>query len=956
MGDTEATSGGRILPSGTVTFLFTDIEGSTKLARGNPDIWETLRERHHAILRAAIESHNGYVFQIIGDAFCATFHTACDGLNAALDAQRKLQNEDWGETPVRVRMGLHTGSAQLHGSDYRGYLTMAKVQRVMSVAYGGQVLLSNASAELLHNELPQGITLRDMKEHRLKGLPDPERLWQMVAPDLQSDFPPLLSLKEIPNNLPVQLSTFIGREKEVGQVKERLEKYRLVTLTGSGGIGKTRLSIQIASELLDEYPNGVWQVELAPLTEPSLVTQAVCTVLDVTPHVNTLALNVLTDYLRSKKILLVMDNCEHLIDACAQLCDSLLHACPDLRIIASSREALGINGENAYRVPSLSLPHSDGGSHVIEESEAVKLFMERATTILPEFEMTETNAPVIAQICQRLDGIALAIELAASRVKILKVEQIASRLDDAFRLLTGGSRTAVPRQQTLRALIDWSYNLLTDEEKKVLRTLTVFMGGWTLEAAEAVCDNPNMLDLLTHLVDKSLVAVDYEHGIEARYYLLETIRQYAREKLSESGEGEQTRSRHLDYFLKLAQKEEHKIYGAGQAAWLQKLDDEYENIRTALEWSLQGNVTAGQQLTAALWWSWNLSGRRSEVYEWLEKMLAATPEEESLVRAKLLSGIGWMDEKIENRKEANEKSIAMFRKLGDEAGAAFPLSTLGLIAYQQSDYERAVQFVNESLDLFKRAGNKWGVRLVTGSLGVGAEVQGNFVQAQKYYEESLSICKEIDDKEGIGWNLYLMGGLVEKQGDHARSMELYEEALQIEKVVKSKSMITRLQNAIGSASMCSGDFERARLVFLEVLENYRKIGHITGIADSIESLGIATYHQGDFPKARTLYFESLQLFHRYGAKSGIADCLLNIAILLGTQGFAEKFVQILGMAEVLVPDIQGLVWPFIRTETEQFIEIACSTLGSETYTAAYATGHQMTLDEAVAYALKELGQ
>ncbi|MGE5643223.1 MAG: ATP-binding protein, partial [Byssovorax cruenta] len=318
MGDTEATFRGQILPTGTVTFLFTDIEGSTKLAQGYPAEWETLRGRHHTILQSAMDAHKGYVFQVIGDAFCVAFHTASDGLCAAIEAQRQLVREDWGETPIKVRMGLHTGAAELHEHDYRGYLTLAKVQRVMSVAYGGQALLSNTSRELLLHGLPDGVILRDIKEHRLKGLPDPEHLWQVVAPDLQQDFPPLSSLNEIPNNLPLQLTTFIGREKEIEQIKKRLKKNRLVTLTGSGGVGKTRLAIQVASELLEVFPHGVWLVELAPLSDPALVTQTVCTALNVTPQVNVPAWNALTDYLKPKKILLVVDNCEHLIEACSQ--------------------------------------------------------------------------------------------------------------------------------------------------------------------------------------------------------------------------------------------------------------------------------------------------------------------------------------------------------------------------------------------------------------------------------------------------------------------------------------------------------------------------------------------------------------------------------------------------------------------------------------------------------------
>ena len=957
------------LPTGTVTFLFTDIEGSTKLAQAHPDKWEVLQQRHHAILQSAIEAYNGFVFQVIGDAFCVAFHTASDGLHAAIDAQRNLQLEDWGNTPIKVRMGLHTGSADLHGSDYHGYLTLVMVQRVMSVAYGGQLLLSNVSAELLHNELPNDITLRDMKEHRLKGLPNPERLWQVVTPDLQQDFPPLQSLKEIPNNLPVQLSTFIGREKEVEQIKQRLEKYRLVTLTGSGGIGKTRLSIQVATELLSEYPNGVWLVELAPLTDPALVTQAVCSTLDITPQGNTSPLTVLTDYLRTKKLLLVMDNCEHLIDACAQLCDSLLHSCPNLRIIASSREALGIDGENAYRVPSLSLPDSKSGLSAIEESEAVKLFMERATAILPELELTEANASSVAQICQRLDGIALAIELAASRVKILKVEQIASRLDDAFRLLTGGSRTALPRQQTLRALIDWSYNLLSQEEKTVLRRLSVFVGGWTLEAAESVCIplshdgrgagvrvEGDMLDLLTHLVDKSLVAVDREHGNEPRYYLLETIRQYAREKLNDSGEGEQIRARHLDYFLKLVQREEHKMYGEGQVEWLQQLEDEHENLNAALEWSLQGDVTSGQQLAASLWWAWHESGHNSEMLNWLERMLAATPDKDSVTKAKLLAGAGWLAEKLEDKEEANEKSVAMFRKLGDEAGAAFPLCSLGINAYWRSNYEQAIQIVEESLELFRSNGNKWGVRHAIGILGYNAEAQRNFTLAEQYYEKSLAISKELGDQDGIGWTLYLMGMLAESQNDASQAMKLYEEALEAERQAKFKPVISWLLARMGILLLQRGEYEQSKLMLEESLEMDQKTGDRVGVAYRFGILGWCARLEGDYFKARSQYAAGLQLMNQSGNNDDIAGQLVRVGVLFGVQGNPEKFSLLLGLAEGLFPDILKTFVPFSRTETEQYIKTARAALGDEVYTAAYEAGKQMSLDEAVAYALKELGQ
>ena len=757
-----------------------------------------------------------------------------------------------------------------------------------------------------------------------------------------------------PHNLPLQLSRFIGREKEIGEIKKRLQQYRLVTLTGSGGIGKTRLLLQVATEVVDYYPDGVWFAELASLTDPCHVTLAVCTALELTPQGHTPILDMLTDYLRPRKLLLVIDNCEHLIDACAELFETLLHACPELCIFASSREALEIDGESAYRVPSLSIPDPDSGLHAILESEAVKLFRERAKVLVPEFEITESNAPLIAQICQRLDGIALAIELAASRVKILKVEQIARRLDDTFGLLTGGARTALPRQQTLRGTIDWSYNLLSEQERTVLRRLSVLRGSWTLEAAEAICGNVDILDLLTHLVDKSLVIVDPEYGNEARYYLLETIRQYACEKLAEVGEGEQICARHLDYFLKLAQEAEPKLYGAGQIEWLQRLEDEYKNLRAALEWSLQGNITAGQELAAALWWACQLRGRIGEAKEWLAKMLAADTGDETSVKAKLLSGEGWFADSLEHSKESLEKSVALFRKLGDEVGAAFPLAVLASLAYEQSDYDRATQLLNESMDLFKRVGNRWGIRYVLEIRGHIAEAQGKFEQAHEFYTESLMICKEIGDQQGVGWIIFCLGSLAESRGQDEQAMELYEDALQLATAVKSEPVMSSILETMGCTLIRRGDYERGNTMFNESIELCRKMGDRAGIAALLRDLGFSARLQGDYSKARSMYLESLQLAHQIEDVEEITLGLIHSGKLFVLQGSPEKYIRMFGVAEKTVPNIQNRVTAFMRNDTEQFIETAQTALGEEAYTVAWEAGHQMSLNEAVAYALKEL--
>jgi predicted ATPase/class 3 adenylate cyclase len=613
------------LPTGTVTFLFTDIEGSTRLAQAHPIEWEESRQRHDAILREAFEAHHGYIFQVIGDAFCIAFHNASDALAATLAAQSALQSAFNNPESIilRVRMGLHTGEAEVHAGGYQGYLTLSRTQRLMSAASGGQVLISSASEALLRDRLPAGITLRDLGALELKDFPRAENVYQVVSPDLPEQFPPLKSLRVVPNNLPVQLTSFIGREREAADVKRLQTTTRLLPLTSSGGTGKTRLSLAVAAELSDIYPDGIWLVELAPLTDPSLVPQTIASALHLHEEPDRAILATLTDYLRDKQLLLVLDNCEHLIAACAGLADALLHAAPQLQLLASSREALGIAGEATYHVPSLPIPNPNDPLTELVKYDSVRLFVERAVAAKSSFAITNANAAAVAQICYRLDGIPLAIELAAARIKAFTPQQVANRLDDRFRLLTGGSRTALPRQQTLRALIDWSHGLLSEPERVLLRRLSVFAGGWTLEAAEAVCADDvgadgrpplsnDVLDLLSRLVDKSLVVAEEENG-ESRYRMLETIRQYAREKLLDSGEGDAVHDRHLQFFAAFAGEARVKLIGAEQERWLERTEAEHDNLRAAMEWSSQRpDLALRLKLPTAMYLFWHIHGYQHE--------------------------------------------------------------------------------------------------------------------------------------------------------------------------------------------------------------------------------------------------------------------------------------------------------------------------------------------------------
>jgi predicted ATPase/class 3 adenylate cyclase len=697
-----------MLPSGTITFLFTDIEGSTRLWEQQPEAMREALARHDGLLRHALTASGGHIFKTVGDQFCAAFSTTAEALGAALAAQQALLNEPWPELgPLRVRMALHTGAAELRDADYFGP-AVNRVARLLALAHGGQILLSHASYELVRDTLSEDAALRDLGLYRLKDLQRPEQVYQLLHPSLVPDFPPLNSLDAHPHNLPLQLTRFIGREAEMAAVKELLGRTgsgppadlrempaigngrptrsdtgwartpevgngdgpRLLTLTGAGGCGKTRLALQAAADLVEQYPDGVWLVELAALADPLLVPQAVATTFRLREEPGRPHLESLVAALRSRSLLLLLDNCEHVVTACAQLSTALLRECPRLQILATSREALRVGGETVWRVPSLSLPdlptlsapHAPDGSastvappglasarepradpgnvaDAFTQSEAVRLFIDRALSNEPEFEVTNENAPWVAQICRQLEGIPLAIELAAARVKVLSVEQIAVRLDDRFRLLTGGSREALPRQQTLRAAMDWSHELLSQEERILLRRLSVFAGGFTLAAAETVCAGPalhvsHIVELIGKLVDRSLVVVETTNvpesrhsGVpgetsarpenpnnqppenpdaEPRYRLLETVRQYAAGHLWEEGETPLFRQRHRDWFLELGEQAEAALAGPQQEEWLARLEQEHDNLRAALDRSLERGVAEGGKrwlgALAERWW------------------------------------------------------------------------------------------------------------------------------------------------------------------------------------------------------------------------------------------------------------------------------------------------------------------------------------------------------------------
>ena len=849
------------LPEGLVTFLFTDIEGSTRLWDRHAAAMGESLERHNTILRRAIERERGVVFKTVGDAFCAAFASAGDAATAAVAAQRALVAEPWpAPVQIKVRMALHSGVAEARGNDYFGP-PLNRTARLVSAGHGGQVLLSHAAREQMGEISLPGVSLRDMGERRLKDLLQPERIYQLNVAGLPSEFPPLQTLDVRASNLPPPDTSFVGRDREVGELVGAIEGARMVTLTGAGGIGKTRLSVQTASTLLDTFPDGVHFVSLAALQDASLLPKVVATSLEVAERAGTPIVDALVSALRTRESLLILDNCEHLVAAAASLCASLLSACPKIRIVATSREGLRVPGEALYRVPPLAVPPVDAPASVesVLAHPSVKLFVDRARLVKTGFAVTASNAAEVAAICRRLDGIPLAIELAAACLRTMSVADANRRLDERFRLLTAGQRTALPRQQTLRGTIDWSYGLLQPQEQTLLRRLSVFSGGWSMSAAEAVCSGEGIRDsevaaFLGALVEKSLVIVD-DQGETTRLRMLQTIQQYAADRLLEAGDRNVWSARHLSHFLADAERAQREAKSAHDRSWLDHLASDHENFRSALATATtqDGDVEAGLRLASSLLQFWGVRGHLTEGRTLLAKLLDdARSSSRTVARARALHAAGVLSRQqgdLEASRTALNEGLAIMRSCGDRAGTATVLAALGITVYEQGDYALAREIQQESLDIRESLGDRSGVGQVLNNLGNNAAQRGDFEGAKEHFERSLALCRELRETRGAAIALNNLGMIAYNRDDLPGARELYRECLAILEGMGDRRGIATSLNNLGAVAQAQGDFDAAMASHAEALGVQRELIDRPGIAESLEGLAAAGAGLGEVERA-----------------------------------------------------------------------------------------------------------
>jgi len=904
---------------GTVTLVFTDIEGSTRLLQALGPLYAAVLDDHHRLLREAFAAHGGVEQGSAGDGLFFTFPTARGAVAAAVEGQRAVAAHPWPEgAMVRDRMGLHAGEPVDAGRGYVG-LDVHRAARICAAGHGGQILISETTRGLAADGLRPPMGVVDLGIHHLKDLDAPERLYQVVGPGLLRDFPPPRTTEAPRNNLELEVTSFIGRERELEQAQAMLADASTVTLTGPGGVGKSRIAHRLARQALDRFEDGVWIAELGALSDPALVQPTVASILGVTEPIGHTLLGALTDHLRSRRMLLVLDDCDHVLSACAALAEAFARSCPGLRVVATSRQPLGVPGEAVLPIDSLAPPALSGPVNLqaLGANDACRLFVERARSVQPAFEVTERNARAVIQICRRLDGIPLALELAAARVRALPVEQIAARLDDRFRLLSSSGRTAVARHQTLRATMDWSYDLLDETERAVLRRLAVFAGGASLEAAESVgggdsIDPLEVFDILSRLVDRSLVMADATSP-EARFRLLETVREYAWTRLVEAGEAEEASRRHRDWYLALVDEASQAFFaGPEPREWLLRLDAEHDDLRAALTWSLAtaGEGQASLRMAAGLWRFWEIRGHLTEGRAWLERGVAAVGDEVSSLRANALTGAG-------------------------------------SLAFMQGDFRAASGFHEESLALHRRMGDRHSIGYAANNLANTALQLGDLARARSLYEQTISLVRDLGDARGTAFGTINLADAVARGDGIEAARPLYEEALQMIRRLGDRWMEAFALDNFAVAVGRSGARDEARSLHVEALAILEELGDQRGVARLVTHLADLAMADADVERAAGLLRQALAIRQGLGDMPGLASAMESLAGAIAVND-PEAATRLHGAAESLREAIRATVPPQAAAAHDQRVAELAARLGSETFDAMRRQGRSMSPNEALA--------
>ena len=815
--------------------LAADVVGYSRLmGEDEAGTLERLKSLRRELVQPRISERKGRIVKLMGDGLLAEFPSVVEAVQCAVDIQQDMTEREpdiSGDRRIRLRIGVNLGDIIVEGSDiYGDGVNLAA--RLEGLAYPGGVCISRPVLDQIEGKLE--IAFLDTGEHKLKNIKRPVPVWRWAKNTSRQKETKtaigessLRPARPLPNNLPRQLSTFVGRAQEIAAIKQLLSGTYLLTLMGAGGCGKSRLSCQVGAQVLEEFPDGVWLTELASLADPVLLPQALASALKIREQPGRPLTETLSEYLAPMSVLLILDNCEHLLIGCAQLADDLLRVCPKLRILATSREALGVTGELIHQVPGLSFPSPEKlpSPDQLIQFEAIQLFVDRACLRKPGFAVTPANAGSVAKVCHRLDGIPLAIELAAARVRVLSVVQIAERLGDRFKLLTEGSRTGLPHHQTLQMTMDWSYELLSKPEAVLLRRLSVFSGEFSLEAVETVCadelvNSSEVLDLLQHLIDKSMV-VSEDHGGAVRYRLLETVRQYGQERLDKTSELPQLKRNHMEFFLAFAEEAEPNLQGSGQgssqADWLDRLEADHNNLRTALECALawkDGPLVV--KLAGALWRFWEVRGYLSEGRGSLKQALAVGKDASSSLQAKALDGAGrlsWRQGDFQEAKQLFAESLLLWRTAGDKAGEANSLHGLARAAGNLEDFVSARTSCEESLKIQRQLHDKQGIATAINTLGEVARFQQNFMQAEKHYTESLTIFREIGDTAASVSVLHNLAYTALNQGDEKKAGAFFLEALTIARDLRDQLGIFSMLGGLACVATAMGLAERAVQLF-----------------------------------------------------------------------------------------------------------------------------------------------